>query len=82
MSREHEITHHLLTKWLGLDYSPTFSALARGEYEREEIWKAEEAAVLAIQRFANLVGQNLLAVAAGEGLEPSPPESKSGALTI
>jgi hypothetical protein len=60
MSREHEILHALLAHWTGQWASPTLLAVARGE--KWEHWEAEEAAVLAIQRFLNCVDQRVEAL--------------------
>lgn len=57
MSREHEILHALLAHWTGQWTSPTLLAVARGE--QWEHWEAEEAAVLAIQRYINCVDQRV-----------------------
>lgn len=48
MSREHEITHALIAKWLKLPESPTMRGVADDKYFSH--WGAEEAAVLAIQQ--------------------------------
>lgn len=61
MSREHEITHHLIANWLGLPLSPTLGAVASGSVDDD--WRLEEAAVLAIQAFARAKGMDLLALA-------------------
>ena len=64
LSREHELGHSLLAHWLGLQYSPTLRAVADGR-AGEGDWR-EEAAVLAIQRFARARGIDLVAVARRE----------------
>jgi hypothetical protein len=62
MNREHDLVHSLLATWLGLrDGSPTLRGLAT-EHPWPHAWM-EEAAVLAIQRLAQVLGVNLLAVA-------------------
>lgn len=61
MSREHELTHNLLAHWLGLAASPTLFAIAA--HRAAEHWSAEEDAVKAIQRFARLMGVDIVALA-------------------
>jgi hypothetical protein len=61
MSREHEITHHLLAHWLGLAHSPTMMGIAVTHIFKD--WRTEEAAVLGIQAFARLMGVDLSEVA-------------------
>lgn len=61
MSREHEVTHHMLAEWLGLGFSPTLTAVSAGD--RDPVWHLEEAAVLAIQAFARSRGVDLVALA-------------------
>lgn len=58
MSREHEVTHHLIAAALGLPHSPTLMGVATGRFWPH--WQAEEAAVLGWQRFARLAGVDLL----------------------
>jgi len=53
MNREHDRIHALLAFMLGLRESPVLRAAANGGTERSELLGAEEAAVLAIQRFVN-----------------------------
>lgn len=61
MNRHHDLMHTLLCHWLGLPHSITLRAVADGmEFEH---WREEEAAVLAIQSFANRVGIDLMRVA-------------------
>jgi hypothetical protein len=62
LNRDHDIVHSLLAHWLGLPASPALSGAAR-EAEGTELTGAEEDAVMAIQRFANLAGIDLAAVA-------------------
>jgi len=62
MNRDHDLTHSLLAYWLGLPCSPTLRDVASGA-PATEIHYLEEAAVLAIQRFANATGVSLLEVA-------------------
>ncbi len=62
MSQDHEITHALLATWLGLPESPTFRNVVAGTpYAKPG--KDEEAAILGIQRFARVMGVDLLRVA-------------------
>ena len=61
MSREHEIAHGILAHVLGLGESPTLRGVAQSNYWRE--WPAEEAACLALQRYARAAGVNLVEVA-------------------
>jgi hypothetical protein len=69
MSREHELTHHLLADLLGLPYSPTLHGVAAQKiYERNNI---EEAAVLAIQAFARAVDVDLVEIALKKDAERS-----------
>jgi hypothetical protein len=53
MTREHDPMHSLLCHALGLDYSPALSRAADG-LRANELSDAEEAMVLAAQRFRNL----------------------------
>lgn len=50
MNRTHDLVHSLVARALGLDYSPTLLAVAKGEVY--PYWEAEEAAVLAVQAWA------------------------------
>jgi hypothetical protein len=52
MTRDHDRFHALLAHAFGLEESPALRATARGE--QSELAGAEECAVLAIQRWANL----------------------------
>jgi hypothetical protein len=61
MSREHEIVHSLLAKWLGLPHSPTLWAISRRDVDPN--WNLEEAAVLAVQAFAISQGIDLVKLA-------------------
>lgn len=61
MSRDHEVTHALLAKWFGLYESPTLLGVARKSHWKH--WQKEEAAVLALQAFANAVDVNLIRLA-------------------
>lgn len=58
-SREHELAHSLLAVLLGLPESPTLHGVARGRHWQH--WRAEEAAALALQRFARMAGVDLVA---------------------
>src|SRR4051812_37338617 len=59
LCKEHEATHVALAHWLGLNESPTMRLVATNE-GKQYIADTEEAAVLAIQRFANAVGIKLI----------------------
>lgn len=61
MSREHEITHHLLAHWLGLPHSPTMMGIAVSHIFKD--WHTEEAAILGIQAFARLMKVDLIEAA-------------------
>src|SRR5690349_1216213 len=50
MNVEHDVYHALLARWLGLRWSPTLRASSRGL--TCTVSETEEAAVLAIQKFA------------------------------
>jgi hypothetical protein len=66
MNREHDVYHALLASWLGLDASPVLRALADGCASQAAAWR-EEAAVLAVQRFAVSQGVDVMALAAHLG---------------
>jgi hypothetical protein len=61
MNREHDLAHSLLSYWLGLPYSPTLYGQAIGR--PSAFWREEEAAVLSLQRFARIMGIDLVEVA-------------------
>jgi hypothetical protein len=61
LSREHELCHGLLAAMLGLPHSPTLWAVAHGT--DDPTGPLEEAAVLAVQRFARAVGASLVEAA-------------------
>jgi hypothetical protein len=61
MSREHEIAHHVLASVLGQPHSHTMWAVAHGT--KDISGAAEEAAVMALQRFARKRRANLVDVA-------------------
>lgn len=61
MSREHEVAHTLLAHLLGLPESPTLRGVADGSFWPH--WRAEEAAVLALQAYARAAGVSLVDVA-------------------
>lgn len=63
MNREHDIAHSLLAHWLGLPWSPNIYALAHGEPISDQ-HVTEEAAVLALQKYARAAGVDLLALVA------------------
>ncbi len=50
----HDPTHEHLARCLGLPHSPTLWAVAHGTEVDPDLAQAEEAAVLAVQRFAQL----------------------------
>jgi hypothetical protein len=58
MCREHELGHHLIAALLGLPHSPTMWAVAHGT--EDPTGPLEEAAVMAVQRFARAVGASLV----------------------
>jgi hypothetical protein len=61
MSRDHELTHHILAHLLGLPCSPTLMGIAISKHAT--CWREEEAAVLALQKLARMLGVDLHAVA-------------------
>jgi hypothetical protein len=62
MNRDHDLAHSLLCYWLGLPCSPTLRDVATGT-PAHEIHYLEEAAVMALCRFANATGVSLVEVA-------------------
>lgn len=58
LNRDHDLVHSLLAHWLGMPCSPALQAAASGARDTE-LTGAEEDAVMAIQRFANLAGIDL-----------------------
>lgn len=58
LCQEHEVLHIALTHWLGTE-SATMRAL-RGEADMQALSDLEEAAVLAVQRFARAAGVDLI----------------------
>jgi hypothetical protein len=71
MNRHHDLTHMMLSHWLGLPFSLTLKGVADGHEWPQ--WRDEEAAVLAVQKFANSAGIDLLKVAKKHSnLVPSP----------
>lgn len=63
MSREHEMSHHLLARLLGLPCSPTMRGIAlhaTGIGPYWPAWGKEEAAVLALQAYARAAGVSLV----------------------
>lgn len=66
MNRDHDVLHTLLAYWLGLPASPTLVQVADGNFG-SDLARAEEAAVLALARFANLAGVDLQSVAVRAG---------------
>ena len=73
MNRYHDLAHALVAHWLGQEVSPALRAQAKrqqtGKGEPAEWHEAEEAAVLAIQRLANVWGVDLFKVAQRYGTE-------------
>jgi hypothetical protein len=65
-NRDHELCHSLLSALLGLRMSPTLAGVARGE-EPDALRHAEEAMVLATQKFARMAGVDLMDAAARLG---------------
>lgn len=63
-SREHEIAHSLLAKWLGLPESPTLRGVADRSYWPH--WRKEEAAILGLQAYARAAGVSLETLAERE----------------
>lgn len=63
MSRDHEVLHSAVAAWLGLWESPTLGRVARGEGDTA-LTGLEEDVVLAIQRFCNAAGVDLMGVLA------------------
>jgi hypothetical protein len=57
LCQEHELMHVALAAWLGLPVSPTLQAVASGDVT--PVADAEEAAVMAVQRYARAVGVDL-----------------------
>jgi hypothetical protein len=60
---EHELSHGLLAHWLGLPCSPVFQRIAGGDHEPDDLTRAEEAAVMAVQAYAVALGVDLIEVA-------------------
>lgn len=60
LCQEHELVHVALADWLRLLVSPTLQGVADGR-DWEHAW-IEEAAVLAVQRYARTLGLDLWAV--------------------
>ena len=67
MNRTHELTHTMLAHWLGLPASPVFERISAGLTEATDTTRLEEAAVLAIEQFANHMGVDLLEIAFEQG---------------
>lgn len=59
MSQEHEVTHSLLARWLGLDRSPKLWDVAH-ETPATDVHYFEDDAVLAIQTLARVLGVDLV----------------------
>jgi hypothetical protein len=59
LNAEHDLTHSMLCHMLAMRYSPTLADKVRGMPENAVNW-AEETAVKAIQRFANMAGVSIL----------------------
>lgn len=62
MNRDHDLLHSMLAHWLGLPHSPTLWDVAHGK-PGTELHTIEEDAVLAVQRFAQASGADLMTVA-------------------
>lgn len=61
LCQEHEVMHIALCHWLGI-HSPTMTLLRHGDDESlHQLNCLEEAAVLAVQRFARAAGIDLIA---------------------
>lgn len=67
MNIRHDLCHSLLAVFLGLPHSPTLRGVADGNFWPHH--KLEEAAVLAVQAFANAAGVDLLKAAATHSRE-------------
>ena len=63
LNRCHEVTHSLLAHVLGLSCSPVFRRVAGGDHEADDLTRAEEQAVLALETYANAIGVDLVEVA-------------------
>lgn len=63
MNRCHELGHSLVAHVLGLSTSPIFRRLAAGLTYETELTRAEEDAVLTLERFANALGVDLELIA-------------------
>lgn len=57
---DHEIMHVALSQWLGLADSPTMQSVRTGDPGDRQIRDHEEAAVLAVQQFARMVGVDVV----------------------
>lgn len=68
LSREHELGHHLICHMLRLPHSPTMRAVAIGQ--GDPTGPLEEAAVMALQRFARAVGASLVDAARWHSARP------------
>lgn len=62
MNRDHDTMHCLMAHWLGLGFSPALSHLALNQ-DSDEYTDAEEDMVLAIQRYANMMGVDIFKLA-------------------
>jgi hypothetical protein len=66
MNRDHEVLHALLASWARLPASPTLARVAGHIVPKDEdLERAEEAAVLALQRWLLMVGRDVLELARG-----------------
>lgn len=63
LNRTHEVTHTLLAHILGLPVCPVFERVGNGQHEPTEITQAAEGAILALERYANMLGVDLVSVA-------------------
>lgn len=61
LCKDHEVMHVALSDWLGLPISPTMHFVSTGDDSEVALRGLEEAAVLAIQRYARAAGIDLIA---------------------
>lgn len=61
MNRDHDLAHSILAALLGLDGSPTLRAISKGMVW--PLWHVEEEAALALQKYAQTMGIDLVDVA-------------------
>lgn len=63
LNRTHEVCHNLIAHILRLPCSPVFRRVASGDHESDNLTRAEEEAVLALEKFANIIGVDLIDIA-------------------